>query len=162
MQPNQEAYKDGVLRFLSDTANISAAVATVDEAGLPYNAIVYFYADEELNFYFLTPYDTNKHKNLLKDFNLALAVGGGQQYTTIQVRGTASLLEKGSEEENTALAQLKNRLLDAAVTWPIYQLSDYDDNTLAVFKVVPTTLQYLNLEKDNGLPVTQEGIVTVI
>jgi len=162
MQPNTEAFKDASLRFLSDERVLSAALATIDEAGQPHNAIVYFYTDEDFNFYFLTPTDTNKHKNLRHNRNVALAVANNKEYTTVQVEGTAALLEKGSEEENTALAYLKNRLIDAQVTWPIYQLADYDDNTIAVFKVVPTALRYLNLEKENGLPITENGLVTVM
>ncbi len=162
MHPNTEAYKDGALRFLSDTKTICAALASIDETQLPHNAIIYFYADEELNFYFLTPVDTNKHKNILKNQNVALAITDSQYYTTVQVMGTAEVLSKGSEAENGALAKLKNRLLDAGVTWPIYQLSNYDDDAIAVFKVSPSSVFYLNLEQANGLPVTQEGLVKVI
>ncbi len=162
MQPNTEAYKDGALRFLSSTKVVCASLATVNEGGLPHNAIVYFHADEELHFYFLTPTDTNKHKNLLKNSKAALAIGATDQYTTIQVQGTAELLLKGSDAENTALACLKNRLIAVGVTWPIYQLSAYDDDAIAVFKVTPTAFTYLNLETENGLPTTPEGIIKVI
>lgn len=157
-----DTFKDAALRFLSDDAVLSAALGTIDAQGNPQTAITYFYADEDLNVYFLTPVDTRKYENMIARPHVALAIGGGTTYTTVQIEGTATLLAKGSEEENAALAKLKNRLLEAEVTWPIYQVSEHDDDAIAVFKVTPSAAYYLNLETEGGLPVTTDGLQQVI
>ena len=154
--------KDTTVRFLSDPTHVTAALATADGSGVPHAAAIYFYADEELNFFFLTPNDTQKYKNLVANPTASLAVGLGPEYVTIETFGTTTLLEKGSEAENFAIANLKKRLVESGSTWPIYQLSDYDDDAIAVFKFVPSALYYLNLEKDNGMPVSEKKLAKVI
>ncbi len=162
MEPEQTNLKDVTLRFLSETTNITASLGTVSSEGAPHSAIVYFSIDENLHFYFLTAVDTQKYKNLLANPKASLALGSGPEYVTVQAQGQTALLEKGSEEEKIAIATIKKRLVENQQTWPIFQLSDYESEAVAVFKFTPSVLYFLNLDKNNGLPVTTEGLQQVI
>jgi uncharacterized protein YhbP (UPF0306 family) len=126
-------------------------------------ATVYYYVDDNFNFYFLTATNTRKYKNLLENPNAAIVVGFGPSQTTIQGQGTATLLEKASDEENNAIAQIKKQLQDHNnETWPVFQLDAYDNESIAVFKLVPQRLQLLNLESSSGLAVTKEDVLQII
>ena len=157
-----EQIKGACLNFLRDKERLTAALATAGSDGTPRASVVYYFADEDFNFYFLTATDTQKYKNLLENSKASIAVGFGPAYVTIQGQGTAELLPKGSEEENVAIALIKERLQGEDYTWPVFQLDDSDDESIAVFKLTPSSLQVLNLEKDNGLPVTTDDIQQII
>jgi hypothetical protein len=111
--------------------------------------------DESFNFYFITATNTTKYRNLLKSSNAAIVTGFGPDYTTVQGQGAAILLDKDSTEEREAIAHIKKRLQDHNdETWPVFQQDTYIGEPIAVFKFIPDTLQLLNLEQNNGLPVT--------
>lgn len=159
MEPDN--IKGAALQFLSQQNNLTAVIGTCCD-NLPHSATVYYVVDEDLHFYFLTAIDTTKYNQLLKNNKASVVVGFGPTYVTMQGHGTTELLTKGSPEENQALALIKNRISETGHTWPLFQLSDFDDNAIAVFKLTPSVLSLLNLEVDNGLTVDTKAIQRII
>jgi hypothetical protein len=47
-------------------------------------------------------------------------------------------------------------------TWPIFQLDDFEGESIAVFKLNTLTLQLLNLEEGNDLAVTKDDIQQIL
>ena len=155
--------KKAALNFLNEPDRLTAVIGSCPPDGNTHVATIYYYVDNNFNFYFLTATSTQKYENLLANPNAAIVVGFGPSYTTIQGQGAAVLLEKSSAEENEAIAQIKKRLQEHdGETWPIFQLDDYIDESIAVFKFSPTALQMLNLEHDNGLTVTTESVLQIL
>jgi len=151
------------LAFLTEPDRLTAVVGSCPKDGNSHVATVYYYVDNQFNFYFLTGTHSQKYNNLMENSNAAMVVGFGPSQTTIQGQGAAILLDKSSEEEKEAIVHIKERLQNNQnETWPIFQLDTYDNAAIAVFKFIPDTLQLLNLEHDDGLKVTTEGVVQII
>lgn len=161
MEPNE--IKKSALSFLTQADQLTAVVGSCPKDGNCHVATIYYYVDNTFNFYFLTATNSQKYSNLLENPNAAIVVGFGPAQTTVQGQGVAQLLTKSSEAEKEAIAHIKQRLQNHHnETWPIFQLDEYEGETIAVFKFIPDTLQLLNLEHDGGLVVTKEGLVQII
>jgi len=160
---NPEEQKKAALQFLTEPNRITAVIGSSPTDGDTHVATVFYYVDQDLNFYFVTATNTTKHRNLLENPNAAIVVGFGPSYTTIQGQGAARLLDKGSAEEREAIANIKHRLQNHNDdTWPLFQLDAYEGESIAVFKLTPQKLQLLNLESNCGLAVTTEDILQII
>lgn len=155
--------KQVALQFLTEPQRLTAVIASSPLDGNTHAATVYYYVDNEFNFYFLTATGTQKYRNLLENKNAAIVVGFGPSYTTMQGQGAATLLEKDSIEERDAIAHIKHRLHNHNdETWPIFQMDEFEDQSIAVFQFTPATLHLLNLEQDSALPVTIESSQQII
>jgi nitroimidazol reductase NimA-like FMN-containing flavoprotein (pyridoxamine 5'-phosphate oxidase superfamily) len=155
--------KKTALNFLNEPNRLTAVIGSCPADGDTHVATVYYYVDNNFNFYFLTATNTQKYRNLLENPNAALVVGFGPEYTTIQGQGTAILLEKSSDEESEAIAHIKKRLQDHNdETWPIFQLEAYEGESIAVFKLTAEKLQLLNLENSSGLAATTENVLQIL
>lgn len=155
--------KSSALQFLTEPDRLTAVIGTCPPDGDTHVATVYYYVDNNFNFYFLTAASTQKYKNLIANPNAAIVVGFGPSYTTIQGRGVATLLTKDSEEEKLAIAHIKERLQNHSnETWPLFQLDDFAGAQITAFKLSPVTLQLLNLEESCGLVVTKENILQIL
>jgi len=151
------------LEFLTAPQRITAVIGSCPTDGNTHVATVYYHVDKNLHFYFLTATNTQKYRNLLENPNAAIVVGFGPDYTTVQGQGAATLLEKDSAEEREAIAHIKKRLQDHNdETWPVFQLDDYVGESIAVFKFTPDTLQLLNLETNNELPLTKNQTLQIL
>lgn len=159
---DQEAIKDNCLKFLQNEDHETAVLATASKDATPRAATIYYAVDEELNFYFLTATHTEKCKHLSENAKASLAIGFGPAYVTVQCQGEVQVFEKGSEEENFAISLIKSRMQERGVTWPIFQLSQFDQESIVAYKFVPQTITLINLDETNGLPITKEGVVTVL
>lgn len=62
-------------------------LSTVDSDGTPWGSAIYYVADEDLNFYFVTRAETFKYQNLDKTPLAALTVADNESQTTVQVSG---------------------------------------------------------------------------
>lgn len=155
--------KDSTLQFLKEKESLTAVIGTVTPEGNPHTAVVYYFVDENFNFYFLTATNTRKYNYLLKNPNTSIVIGFGPSYVTIQGSGTSTLIKKASDEENETITQIKKRLQDHNnETWPVFQLGKLEGESIAVFKFTPESLYLLNLESDNGLVVTTEELQKII
>ena len=159
---NTPANQSKILKYLQSTQNLTAVIVSVDSAFIPHGATVYYLVDDLLHFYFLTATHTHTYVNLSTNPQAAIVVGVGPHQTTVQGNGAARLLQKNSESEKEIIAQLKERLQKQTVSWPIFQLTTFERETIAVFKYTPESLQLLNLETENDLPVTSDEALVII
>lgn len=71
--------------------NHIGVVSTSGPDNSPHAAAIYFVTDADLNFFFITKENTEKHNNLQQNPKAALAVYDAKSQTTLQVAGKASL-----------------------------------------------------------------------
>jgi general stress protein 26 len=88
--------KKSIKDFLS--TNILCVVSSINSAGLPQSATVAFSEDENFNIVIGTALSSRKAQNILANPNVSLVVTNQDVLTTVQLEGTASLLE-GKELE---------------------------------------------------------------
>jgi len=62
-------------------------LSTVSADGKPWGAAVYYVADEDFNFYFVTRVETYKYQNLDKKPLAALTIADNETQTTVQLAG---------------------------------------------------------------------------
>jgi general stress protein 26 len=62
-------------------------LSTADSEGKPWGAAIYYVADEDFNFYFVTRVETFKYHNLDKNPVAALTIADADSQTTVQARG---------------------------------------------------------------------------
>lgn len=67
-------------------------LSTVGEDGSPWGAAIYFVADEDFTFYFVTRAETYKYQNLAARPAVALTVADEPSQTTVQLSGIVSPL----------------------------------------------------------------------
>ena len=65
-------------------------LSTVSADGTPWGAAIYYVADEDFNFYFVTRVETYKYQNLHKNPLAALTIADAASKTTVQLTGTIS------------------------------------------------------------------------
>jgi general stress protein 26 len=75
------------------TKNHLGVLATASLSGKPHAVAVYYVIDSDLNFFFITKENTEKHKNLQQNPNASLAVYDAKTQTTLQVDGQVTLDE---------------------------------------------------------------------
>ncbi len=82
---NQEINKAYIKNFLKN--NRLAILSTVDEKGLPHAAPIYYISDEALNFFFVTPIETQKSINIDFQNEVVLTITDEQKKETVEVKG---------------------------------------------------------------------------
>ena len=61
--------------------------------------MVYIVPDENLNLYFMTHADTEKHQNIMRHPKIALVVTDESRHETLQVQGSAEVLEDATTKQ---------------------------------------------------------------
>lgn len=72
-------------------------LSTISADGRPWGSAVYFIADEDFNFYFVTKADTFKYKNLENQPMAALTIADEPSQTTVQVSGSVAAVPVDQE-----------------------------------------------------------------
>lgn len=67
-------------------------LSTADADGHPWGSAIYYVADDEFNFYFVTRVETLKYRNIEKNPHVALTIADPESQATVQVRGIVSKL----------------------------------------------------------------------
>jgi len=158
----QTSLRESTYHFLTAPEQLTAVIASTSANHAPHATVVYYYLDRDFNLYFLTATETQKYTNLCANPHAAYAVGYGPDHTTVQGSGPATLLDKGSEEEKTAIAYINERMREQDASWAVFQLDEYEDNAIAVFKIATDSLYVLNLEPTVELPITPNNLQQVI
>jgi PPOX class probable F420-dependent enzyme len=95
---------DEATRRILDGKNF-AAVATLNPDGGPQNSVVWYERDED-TILFSTTTNRQKARNLAKDPRIALAIFDIENpYHSVEIRGTAELVEDPSKDLRTRLSQ---------------------------------------------------------
>lgn len=142
----QGELKKEALQFLD--GQITAVVATVSAKGEPQAATMYYYTDNDFNFYFMAARDSKKLENLEANRNVAIVVGFGPTPITIQAGGVVDINHEFKEEFIDKI--LKKISLNKLDHWPVLQL---EKKGLVMLKVEPKWLTFLNFDKE-GHPKT--------
>lgn len=141
-----EDLKKETFKFLGE--HVTAAVATVSATGEPEIATMYYYTDDDFNFYFISAKNSQKLKNIEINKNVAIAVGFGPAPITVQAGGVAEISYDFNEEfVNKIFEKINFHNLDQ---WPVLQL---EKEGLVLLKVKPKWLVLLNFDK-KGHPTT--------
>ena len=142
----KEDFIKEALKFLDE--HVTAAVATVSVLGEPEVATMYYYTDNDFNFYFITSTSSQKVKNLEANKNVAIVVGFGPAPIAVQAGGTAEISYDFREEFiDKVLEKINFHSIDQ---WPVLQL---EKEGLVLLKVKPKWLVLLNFDKE-GHPST--------
>lgn len=88
MATNEQDSKLAALAFLQQ--HPMAILSTISEDNRPWGAAIYYFADIDFNFYFLTKSETSKFKNLENTLYAALTVADPETQTTVQTVGQVS------------------------------------------------------------------------
>lgn len=73
-------------------------ISTINEAGKPQSASVYYIVDKALNIFFVTRSESRKYKNIQHDSNVSFVVTSEHPPKTIQLEGTAAEVVDANEQ----------------------------------------------------------------
>ena len=136
-----EDLKKEAFQFLDE--HVTAAMATVNLLGEPEVATMYYYTDDDFNFYFISARNSQKLKNIEANKNVAIVVGFGPAPITIQVGGIVEIRYDFNDEfVNKIFEKINFHNLDQ---WPVLQL---EKEGLIILKVKPKWLVLLNFDKE--------------
>lgn len=115
-------------------------LSTADAEGMPWGAAIYFVADDDFNFYFVTRSGTHKYHNIDRNPRAAITVADPASQTTVQASGTVSKVpvEDYMDVVFNKLSKIKPK---DDVHWspPINKL---DEGNFMPLKLTPTKLHY--------------------
>ena len=101
-------------------------LSTVDESGAAHAAPVFVVGDDNFNFWFITPVETKKYLNILKNPEVVLTAVDEDQVTTLHMRAKAT----SSDNLSDVLALLAQRLGESkarlVTTLPLLRYSDQE------------------------------------
>lgn len=138
----KEAQREA-LEFLRNHSNVGM-LATVDAEGQPYVSPVYFVLGTDFEVFFLTTQNTNKAKNIASNGKVAFSVGEGPEYIAVMIRGKAVLTD--SAEQNQILPTISEHMeKNKGFSWPVRTLEELKDQNLALYKIVPEKVTFLNI-----------------
>ena len=120
-------------------------LSTVGQAGEPWGAAVYFVADENFRFYFVTRTGTRKYHDIEESGQAALTIADADTQTTVQVHGaiTKVPLEDYTNIVFDKLAGIKPKE-DHAWAPPISKV--HEGNYMALC-LTPDLLQYADYKQ---------------
>lgn len=130
--------------------NPLGVLSTVSRDGEPWGAAVYYVADEDFNFYFVTRTKTAKYHNLDKTPLAALTVADPTSRTTVQASGRASKVpvEDYMDIVFNKLAKAKPKD-DPHWTPPIEKLRGGD---YMPYRLTPRKLHYADYKREKTDP----------
>ncbi len=120
-------------------------------------ATVYFVPDENFNLYFMTSAKSRKAENLRINGKVAFVAGWGPEVITIQGGGLAKELEP--KEAETFYALIKKTAIRSSSQWPVLQLAKQGYST---FKITPSWMVYLNMEKEKHPEIASSEFYKII
>ena len=112
-----------------------AVVSSANRAGQPESALVAFSENKKLEIIFATNKDSRKVKNILLNPNVSVVIGlGGEHLTTLQIEGTARLVNLEDAGEYSKNHYQKHPIL-----------SQHKDDPGACFvAITPVWVRYTN------------------
>ncbi len=96
MKTPEEKTKDA-LTFLK--GNKTGVLGTVSAEGWPRVSLLFYVSDDEFNIYLMTLSDSRKYTDILKNPKVAFTVASVDTPQTIQIEGTAEIMEPENTEE---------------------------------------------------------------
>ncbi len=115
-------------------------LSTVSDNGTPWGSAVYYIADEDFNFYFVTRAETLKYQNIDNTALAALTIADSDSQTTVQLTGKISAVpvQQYMDIFFTKFADLRSKG-DYAWVPPVEKLKA---GSYMPLQLTPTSLQY--------------------
>ncbi len=156
--PRLRAVRGEALSFLKD--HTTAVVATSKD-DMPFASTVYYVVDDDFNFYFVTPINTNKYLNISKSAKVAIVVGTGPEHISVTAQGRGDYV---TGREETAVFERLHMIMfhEHAKKWPARDMAKFKDIRMVVFRVVPEMLLFMNLDDENYSGSISDRYVTII
>jgi nitroimidazol reductase NimA-like FMN-containing flavoprotein (pyridoxamine 5'-phosphate oxidase superfamily) len=145
--------KEKVYTFLESHA--VGVLSTVSADNKPHASPIYFVADNDLNFFFLTKSDTKKSQDIEKNNNVALTIVNPSLPLTIQVAGA---VEETNNPEMYAKIAETNAAEKGGLHWPppIHKLQHSGD--LIMYKLTPNWLRVADFSDSEDMTKTTKEI----
>lgn len=125
------------------------AIATVSSANLPWIANVYFSADKDLNFYFVSADDTRHSKNILDNHEVAFS---SAWFDESNLGNRKSIQRSGTCKKITSVVDISKALRIHLGKYPSWSQVINLDNILnkviesRVYKITPNYIKFWNDE----------------
>ena len=117
-------------------------LSTASADGSPWGAAIFFYVDEDFNYYFVTRANTHKYHNIQSNPKASITVAHGASQTTVQ--STGLITEVPAEEYmNIIFDKLAHVRLDSDNNW-VPPIAKIHEGNFIPLKFTPTKLQYAN------------------
>lgn len=124
-------------------------LSTASPDGEPWGAAIYYVADEDFNFYFVTKAGTDKYRNLKTNPKVSLTVADPAEQTTVQAAGTVSQLPPEDYMDIVYGRLAKAARKPGHWTPPIEKL---DKGDYMPFRLVPSKLHYADYGRKHTDP----------
>ncbi|MCC2631204.1 MAG: hypothetical protein K0S38_1013 [Candidatus Paceibacter sp.] len=139
----QEQLKKDVLVFLRE--NYTAVVATSFN-DMPKASTVYYYVDNNFNFYFITKRNTSKYLNIEMNPRAAVVVGTGPEHISVQASGYCKLIVDDEEKAHVIDHIIDIRAREHVKIWPIEEIEKFKYKNKVVFQITPEQIVFMNLD----------------
>lgn len=129
----------------------AATLATVNAAGDPDSATVYYVADKRLRLYFMTRVNSRKFRNLAAHPRVSMVVTDESQLVTVQLTGTAKRVERLREDNHIMFRLWVDNYKNPS--WPPPAVRLFEKGAfaeLAIVRVTPKTMTFARFKKLNN------------
>lgn len=128
-------------KFLS--ANPMAILSTASPDGEVWGSAIYYYVDDEFNFYFVTRTGTQKSQYIELNPKAALTIADEPSQTTVQLSG--KVVKVSAEDyENIVFEKLAAARPTQNGHNRVPPLEKIHDGNYVAYKLIPSTMQYAN------------------
>ncbi len=130
--------KHGIVSYLAKEK--MAILSTHASDGSIDAMTVFFMADENLDFFFMTKVDTRKYQNMAANPHVSLTISNAETLETVEAKGTASVMTS-PKDITDRMTSIINKGKYEGMPWapPIAKLNA---GQYVIIKVVPTWLRY--------------------
>lgn len=125
-------------------------LSTASAEGLPWGSAVYFYVDEDFNFYFVTRTETHKNHNISSNPQAALTVADRASQTTVQLAGAVSKVS-AEDYSSVVFEKLESARPKDGNTW-VPPLEKIHAGNYIALKLTPTTIRYADYSQQKTDP----------
>lgn len=144
-----EDLKKEVLDFLQK--HYLFTLATVGEKYQPHAAVLYYFIDNDFNFYFITRKGSEKFRNLTNNSKVAFVVFEEELRQSVQAQGIGEIAEISGESENKIIQKLlengHKKNMDSFV--PLMSL--YTESSIVLFRVKIKSIKWLKVDKGDQM-----------
>jgi nitroimidazol reductase NimA-like FMN-containing flavoprotein (pyridoxamine 5'-phosphate oxidase superfamily) len=141
MLDKQEVIRQA-LAFLQETP--TGVLGTVSAADEPYTSTIYFAHADDFSIHFIVSHHSEKFKNLTLNPVASFTVGTGPGYEEVTVRGRVQQIDEPRTRESV-LESIAKRVAAPMREWPIFKIGSLEGGGVALFRLTPQSVQYLNL-----------------
>ncbi len=159
MMINIAQAKDDALKFLKEGSTAVVATSFQDK---PRASTVYYFVDDEFNFYFATKRNTSKYINAEMNPRAAVVVGTGPEHISVQAYGQVELIVNEQERERVIGLLVGGQNLKGVTIWPIDELKNLRYGQKVIFKIIPEEMYYMNLDSSKHEETTSDDYMKII